>query len=332
MRWLHQLGRSHLNPEGLTVYRAGVVQEFTARKVSELALGASTDLIRRTGQMAMFGGWELVLDGIQLICSDQLLRIHDLKPGSILTLADARDAYVPGARRRFAAAAEAAIANGAPWDLELSLITEKGRTIWVRSRGQAVVKNGVVHRLTGTVQEITLQHKSQEQLRLLEKCIYHLNDIVLITKAEPFNKRVSRIVFVNDAFERRTGYSRGEVSFWVGIDADISEIKTVEAALRLSNQELEAFAYSVSHDLRSPLNPVDGFSRLLSKQVDSDSHLKARHYLSRIQAGVAQMGRLIEDLLALSHVSRMQLRYEEVDLSTLDHRIVDDWKGRQPER
>ena len=56
VRWLHQLGRSHLNPEGLTVYRAGVVQEITARKVSELALAASTDLIRRTGQMAMVGG------------------------------------------------------------------------------------------------------------------------------------------------------------------------------------------------------------------------------------------------------------------------------------
>ena len=126
--------------------------------------------------------------------------------------------------------------------------------------------------------------------------------------------------------------NHGEVSFWVGIDADITEMKTVEAALRLSNQELEAFAYSVSHDLRSPLNTIDGFSRLLSKQVDSDSHLKAQYYLSRIQAGVAQMGRLIEDLLSLSQISRMQLRYEEVDLSALSHGIVEDWRGRQPER
>jgi PAS domain S-box-containing protein len=126
--------------------------------------------------------------------------------------------------------------------------------------------------------------------------------------------------------------SHGEVSFWVGIDADITEMKTVEAALRLSNQELEAFSYSVSHDLRSPLNTIDGFSRLLSKQVGSDAHLKAQHYLSRIQAGVAQMGRLIEDLLSLSQVARMELRYEEIDMSALSHRIVEDWRGRQPER
>ena len=836
VRWLHQLGRSHMSQDGLTVYRAGVVQEITARKESELALAATADLLRRTGEMAIVGGWELVLDGMQLICSDQLLRIHDLEPGTTLTVEEARDAYVPGARRAFVAAAEAAMAHGTPWDLEFSLVTAKGRTIWVRSRGQAVMKNGVVHRLTGAVQDITVQHESQVQLRLLEKCISHLNDIVLITEAEPFNEPGPRIVFVNDAFERRTGYSReevlgksprvlqgpktqraeldrigaalkkwqpvrselinytksgqefwleldivpiantsgwfthwvaverdithrklaeqalmdseqrytalfetapvpmwvidretgqfltvnsaavkaygysseellsmtlfdicpasehvrlrqelaeaipgserkntwlqrrkdgsvfpaslfaqtvlygdkawqftvaldataqvkaekdaqehlftlqraadaaqaitwhqtlhgtlqevaeqargvigtnqavvslaagsdaspaitvvslsekyapyremikatdgsgiyamvaesnrsvrmtqaeleahprwrgygdyadkhptmrgwlaipltsrsgknmgvlqlsdkydgeftlrdeyvaielahlasiaiqnaqliqevsqlnaglerkvtertvalarqealfrglaeqapqvvwtsdahgavtylnrawfelvggelqdwagtrwfaaihpedlpeiranwrfseangspftgtrrlrakngsyhtmsyrgtpvldaqGSVLFWVGIDADISEMKTVEAALRLSNQELEAFSYSVSHDLRAPLNTIDGFSRLLSKQVGGDAHLKAQHYLSRIQMGVAQMGRLIEDLLSLSQVSRMQLRYEEVDLSALSQSIVDDWRGRQPER
>ena len=124
----------------------------------------------------------------------------------------------------------------------------------------------------------------------------------------------------------------GEVDFWVGIDADITDIKAVEAALRLSNQELEAFSYSVSHDLRSPLNTVDGFSRLLAKQLSAEANEKSRHYLSRIQAGVAQMGQLIEDLLSLAQVSRLQLRIEPVNLSAMAQTVVDEWRVRAPAR
>lgn len=126
---------------------------------------------------------------------------------------------------------------------------------------------------------------------------------------------------------------KGAVSFWVGIDADVTEIKAIESALRLSNQELEAFSYSVSHDLRSPLNTVDGFSRLLAKQLEAGkADEKVKHYLSRINAGVGQMGRLIEDLLSLAQVSRMQLRYESVDLSAVAGEIVADCQDRDPER
>ncbi|MDB5932176.1 MAG: domain S-box protein [Polaromonas sp.] len=130
--------------------------------------------------------------------------------------------------------------------------------------------------------------------------------------------------------------NQGQVAFWVGIDADITEIKNIEAALRLSNQELEAFSYSVSHDLRSPLNTVDGFSRLLAKQLapqlSGDSGEKVKHYLTRIQAGVAQMGQLIEDLLSLSQVTRAQLRTETVDITLMAHHLMDEWHARQPER
>ena len=126
------------------------------------------------------------------------------------------------------------------------------------------------------------------------------------------------------------------LAFWIGIDADITDIKATEAALRLSNQELEAFSYSVSHDLRSPLNTVDGFSRLLAKQLANqpagESPEKVAHYLSRIQAGVAQMGQLIEDLLSLSQVTRAQLRTEPVDLSVMSRTLLEEWQARQPER
>ncbi len=128
---------------------------------------------------------------------------------------------------------------------------------------------------------------------------------------------------------------QGAPAFWVGIDADVTDIKLIEAALRLSNEELEAFSYSVSHDLRAPLNTIDGFSQLLCKLLAADAGevgQKGRHYLSRIQRGVAQMGQLIEDLLSLSQVARSQLSSELVDLSEMSRRILATWQVRQPER
>lgn len=125
---------------------------------------------------------------------------------------------------------------------------------------------------------------------------------------------------------------QGVAAFWVGIDADVTEIKLIEAALRLSNQELEAFSYSVSHDLRAPLSTINGFGNLLAKQLAGAGNDKMRHYVSRIQQGVAQMGQLIEDLLSLAQVARTQVRNEPVDLSEMACGIVDAWRARQPER
>ena len=124
----------------------------------------------------------------------------------------------------------------------------------------------------------------------------------------------------------------GAVILWVGIDTDVSEMQRTEAALRQSNQELEAFSYAVSHDLRSPLSTINGFTSLLAKQLAGDPRDKVRHYLSRIQNGVAQMGQLIEDLLSLAQVARAPLRSAQVDLSKMARQILGEWKVRQPER
>ena len=125
---------------------------------------------------------------------------------------------------------------------------------------------------------------------------------------------------------------QGMVSFWVGIDADVTEFKLIEAALRRSNEELEAFSYSVSHDLRTPLSTINGFGGLLARQLAGDGNEKVRHYLARIQHGVAQMGSLIENLLSLARVTRTCLHYQPVDLSAMAQGILDDWSLRQPAR
>jgi len=210
-RWMHQLGKPTVNPNNPTDYRAGFVQDVTERKQAELALANTVEMLNRTGELAMVGGWEIDLNDKRLAYSDQAYRIHDLLPGVPISEDDAKQAYPPEARLLFEAALNAAVKNGTPWDLELPLITRSGRSIWVRTQGKAIRQGDKTVKLAGALQDITAQRKSREQLRLLETCVSRLNDMVLITDAGSLDKPGLHIVFVNDAFERRTGYSREEV-------------------------------------------------------------------------------------------------------------------------
>lgn len=104
------------------------------------------------------------------------------------------------------------------------------------------------------------------------------------------------------------------------------------AELEAANKELEAFSYSVSHDLRAPLRGIDGFSQALVDRYGDKLDDKATHYIKRIRAGTQRMGELIDDLLTLSRVTRSEMRRRQVDLSALAKEILTELKQTQPER
>jgi PAS domain S-box-containing protein len=124
----------------------------------------------------------------------------------------------------------------------------------------------------------------------------------------------------------------GRAAFWVGIDADITEIKVIEAALRRSNRDLEAFSYSISHELRAPLGAIDGFAHALALKLEGNAEPSVAHYLSRVQAGVAKMAQSIEALLSLAQLVRAPLRYETVDLGAMAREILEGLQMQQPGR
>ena len=98
---------------------------------------------------------------------------------------------------------------------------------------------------------------------------------------------------------------------------EISEHKKAEIRLTGLNTELEAFCYSVSHDLRAPLRGIDGFSRALEEDHADKLNLEGRDYLKRICAASHRMENLITDLLDLSRITRSKMNYKKVDLSAL---------------
>ena len=102
--------------------------------------------------------------------------------------------------------------------------------------------------------------------------------------------------------------------------------------LDAANKELETFSYSISHDLRSPLNTVNGFSQLLVKSNSANLDEKGKHYLERIRLGTEKMGALIDSLLLLSKITRDPLEVAEVDLSKIARRVWQEIRESNPAR
>ncbi len=104
------------------------------------------------------------------------------------------------------------------------------------------------------------------------------------------------------------------------------------ADLEASNSELEAFSYSVSHDLRAPLRSLSGFSLALSEDYSGKLDQQGEDYLRRISTASERMGRLIDDLLTLSRLSRSLIAAELVDLSAIAGSITKQLRDEQPQR
>jgi light-regulated signal transduction histidine kinase (bacteriophytochrome) len=103
--------------------------------------------------------------------------------------------------------------------------------------------------------------------------------------------------------------------------------------LETANRELEAFSYSVSHDLKAPLAAIDGFTHVLAERLQDRMDEREAGYLQRVRAGVANMFSLIDAMLTLHQLARAApLRRTSVDLSALAHAVVDELRAAEPDR
>jgi PAS domain S-box-containing protein len=133
--------------------------------------------------------------------------------------------------------------------------------------------------------------------------------------------------------------SQGELAGASIAARDISEWKRAVAQVlraretaETANRELEAFSYSVAHDLRAPLRGIDGFSHALLEEYGNTLDAVGQSYLARMREAAQRMGRLIDGLLALGRITRLSIRDEPVDLSELARATAERLRESQPDR
>lgn len=133
---------------------------------------------------------------------------------------------------------------------------------------------------------------------------------------------------------------------WDGVLEDVTDRKLAErrimelnkalttraGELESTNRELEAFSYSVSHDLRAPLRAIDGFSRILEQECMAHLDEANRDRLARVRRNAQHMGQLIDDLLGLARVTRAQVHWGTVDLTALAREVLLGLAEAQPQR
>ena len=163
-------------------------------------------------------------------------------------------------------------------------------------------------------------------------------------------RRKDGSTFVGETFGAKVFDNDGQMTGFIGVIRDVTQRKQVEAELlqhqeRLEelvnertaelsnlNHELEAFSYSVSHDLRAPLRAINGFSTVLCEEFKSQLNEEGIDYLERIRRASVKMGHLIDDLINLSRVSRVDLKKEIIDLSSMTEEILTALHHTEPDR
>lgn len=205
------------------------------------------------------------------------------------------------------------------FEFEYPILHPGGETRWVWERGQGRYgPNGQVLFLEGFITDVTERRQAEGGLQAAR---LELEELLAVSEQ---SRRVL-LSLIEDQKEAEEQVAR--------LNRELEErVQLRTAQLAAANRELEAFSYSVSHDLRAPLRAIAGFSEAVNTGYAALLDEEGQHYLERIQESARRMGKLIDDLLNFSRLTRMDVNPQPVDLSQAAREIADTYVSQEPTR
>lgn len=302
--WMFYYLFSVREASGKPVGWATVSRDITERKQSEAALAVSAERLRLAVEGASLGTWHWDIRSGELTWSDRCLAIFGIPAGTRMSYEKFLAALHPEDRARADAAVQRALRVRSAYDIEFRTVWPDGTVHWAAAKGCAYYDEaGEPLRMEGLAFEITERKQAEAELAQHRE---QLEQLVGERTKDLEVARTAALSLMQDAQRQEKRVS--EV---------LAKQRELAAQLQAANQELEAFSYSVSHDLRAPLRHVQGYVQMLRRTVDGQLSEKAGHYLQTISDASVEMGQLIDDLLAFSRMGRTELHETPASLDAL---------------
>ncbi len=238
LRWVETHSVPLRDTNGSVTSVLSVTQDITERKLAEEALKTSETRFHRAFARASVGFAITGMDGVILHINDHYCHITGYTENEMVGSTFERITHPDDIARKNELNQRLIAGEISDFNVEKRYLRKSGDIAWVENSVSVIRDDsGVPLNRLVLCKDITEAHHNQQQLRLLETSVANLNDIVLITEAEPVDEPGPRIVFVNDAFVKHTGYTRDEVigrspRFLQGPDSDRATLDRIRAAIK----------------------------------------------------------------------------------------------------
>jgi PAS domain S-box-containing protein len=322
------------------------------RKKAKEALHKSEERLRFALETSNVGAWDLDLidqTAVRSIEHDRIFGYTELPPKwSYETF---MEHVLPEDREAVNLKFRNALENKTDWNFECRIRRIDGlvRWIWATGRHQLDV-SGKAQRMAGIMQDIT-DRKQMEHVLPEDREAVNLKFRNALENKTDWNfecriRRIDGLVRWIWATGRHQLDVSGKAQRMAGIMQDITDRKQMEQKLNeayqqiitrtkdleMINENLDSFAYSVSHDLRAPLRAISGFSQVLLDTQGDKVNEEMRHYLNRISEGAKKMGQLIDDLLGFSRATRSEIKYEKINVENIVNDLVKAYRDVELDR